>query len=59
MLQLLRREFLLKVLMTIGTEKLVQATGYSAENVLAMSLGQVLISETQIELIYSALPAGK
>lgn len=53
--QLLRREFLLKVLMTIGTKQLVKETGLSSDEILEMSLGAKIISNSAIESIYNAL----
>lgn len=53
--QLFRREFLLKVLLTIGTTELVTLTGISADTVLSMGLGQTEISDVDIETIYTAL----
>ncbi len=53
--QLLSREFLLKVLMTIGTFNLIQHTGFSEEKILSMSIGLTEITETELEAVYSAL----
>lgn len=52
---LLRREFLIKVLMTIGTKKLIALTGLAINEVLEMSLGIKAISESAIEAVYQAL----
>ena len=54
---LLRREFLIKVLMTIGADKLIRLSGLAANEVLNMSLGLTAISESAIEAVYSALGA--
>lgn len=53
--QLFRREFLLKVLLTIGTVDLVDVTGFDADKVLSMSMGQTEINDADIEMIYTAL----
>lgn len=52
---LLRREFLIKVLMTIGIKKLLALTGLAVNEVLEMSLGNKAISEYAIEAVYQAL----
>lgn len=52
---LLRREFLIKVLMTLGVDKLVNSTGLTASDVFNMSVGTVAISESVIDLVMYAL----
>lgn len=52
---LLRREFLIKVLMTIGSSKLVAYTGIAAAEIFNMSIGAADISERSIEAVYQAL----
>ena len=55
MSDLLRREFLIKVLMTIGIHKLVAFTGLKENQVLDMSTGCTAISDLAIECVYQAL----
>jgi hypothetical protein len=53
--QLLRREFLLKVLFTIGTSALIELSELSLDAITQKSLGQSDITDLEIELIYHAL----
>lgn len=53
--QLFRREFLLKVLLTIGTVDLVAITSLSVDSIFAMSMGLIEINDADIETIYTAL----
>ncbi|MDC5315976.1 hypothetical protein OHW94_10840 [Acinetobacter baumannii] len=56
--QLLRREFLLKVLMTIGTISLKNLTGFSESHIENLAIGNTEISTDEIESIYKALTEG-
>lgn len=56
--QLFRREFLLKVLMTIGTLKLKDLTGFSEVHIENLAMGTSEISTDEIESIYKALSEG-
>jgi hypothetical protein len=53
--QLLRREFLLKVLFTIGAQALIDLSGLSRDVVTQKTLGQSEITDLEIETIYQAL----
>lgn len=54
---LYRREFLLKVLLTIGTQSLVDISNMSANVIAEKCLGQCEITDLEIEQIYQALTA--
>lgn len=55
MTQLLRREFLLMVLFTIGTKALVKFSDLSLEAINQKTLGRLDITDLDIEEIYQAL----
>ncbi|MCH2003661.1 MULTISPECIES: hypothetical protein [Acinetobacter] len=56
--QLFRREFFLKVLMTIGVVSLKTFTGFSEAHIEDMALGNTEISNDEIESIFKALAGG-
>ncbi|HEO1794069.1 TPA: hypothetical protein VAM27_003004 [Acinetobacter baumannii] len=53
-----RREFLLRVLMTIGILKLKNLTGLSEDQIESLANGTAEISTDEIESIYKALSEG-
>ncbi|MDC5567262.1 hypothetical protein ACG9XL_17090 [Acinetobacter nosocomialis] len=53
-----RREFLLRVLMTIGILKLKNLTGLSEDQIESLANGTAEISSDEIESIYKALSEG-
>ncbi|HCA5286871.1 TPA: hypothetical protein MW252_002988 [Acinetobacter nosocomialis] len=53
-----RREFLLRVLMTIGILKLKNLTGLSEDQIESLASGTAEISTDEIESIYKALSEG-
>lgn len=55
MTQLLRREFLLRVLMTMGVIRLTNITGFTEDKIFNMSAGLSEILDSEIESIYNAL----
>lgn len=55
MTQLLRREFLLRVLMTMGVISLTKITGFTEDKIFNMSAGMSEILDSEIESIYNAL----
>lgn len=55
MKQLLRREFLLRVLMTMGVISLTKITGFTEDKIFNMSAGLSEILDSEIESIYNAL----
>lgn len=53
--QLLRREFLLKVLLTVGTHSFMELSKLSADAIEQKTLGQSDITDQEIETLYQAL----
>ncbi|MGK7251007.1 hypothetical protein ACSNOU_18305 [Acinetobacter oleivorans] len=56
--QLFRREFLLKVLITIGMVRLKNLTGLSEAHIENLAMGHSTITTVEIESIYRALTKG-
>lgn len=56
--QLFRREFLLKVLITIGMVRLKNLTGLSEAHIENLVMGHSKITTVEIESIYRALTKG-
>lgn len=56
--QLFRREFLLKVLITIGMVRLKNLTGLSEDHIENLVMGHSKITTVEIESIYRALTKG-
>lgn len=53
--QLLRREFLLQVLFTVGIPSFVQFSKLSVDEIEQKTLGQSSITDQDIETLYQAL----
>lgn len=56
--QLHRREFLLRVLSTIGVTGLKNSTGFNEQKITEMAIGKAVISNEEINSIYTALTKG-
>lgn len=53
--QLLRREFLLKVLLTVSTQSFMNFSKLSVDVIEQKTLGQSDITDQEIEILYQAL----
>lgn len=56
--QLFRREFLLMVLMTVGTASLKGITGFTEYKIADMAIGKLAISDDEVDSIFKALSEG-
>lgn len=53
--QLFRREFLLRVLVTVGTASLKGFTGFTDYKITDMAIGNLAISDDEVDSIFKAL----